>query len=209
MIDFLKNQYAPFYGKRWDDATMTIRMERPASAVFEIKDKEPQIVQPAGKGVSVIRRGDVPVVVIDVESFTSMIHNTGNTPSACDFVICPVVGNDVVIFNELTCSESKYVKPYHDPYTAEDKEGKMEYAKGQIEKTLDRFYSVGNFLDAYNRKVALFSCRLTDKPGNSVMARSCRKFSKVIYSLEHIKTVEKMKYGFQFHVRIYGKEFII
>ena len=74
LSDFLSSDYALHFGVAWNAATMSLRAEYPASICFEIEDKKPTIVQPAGQGVSVIRRKADTVEVIDIEDFTRTIH---------------------------------------------------------------------------------------------------------------------------------------
>lgn len=65
----------------------------------------------------------------------------------------------------------------------------------------------GNHLDAYAKKVALFSCRLSDKTGNGPMARSARAFNSTIRMLEHMRLHEYLGHGFVFEMRVYNKEY--
>ena len=112
LCDFLKKDYSAHFGITWDDNTMQIRKECPASVVFEIRDQQPTIVQPTGKGVSVIRKRDYSVEIVDFEAFCKTIHGRNNAPKCCDFIISPNVGEEFIVLNELTNTESKYILPF-------------------------------------------------------------------------------------------------
>ena len=91
--------------------------------------------------------------------------------------------------------------------TGEKQIGKLEYAKKQLIQTICRFYEVSDFCDQYAVKTALFSCRLSDKSGNGIMARSAKSFNKTIYKLQHLTLHEKLPHGFVFKMRIYKEEY--
>lgn len=209
LSDFLINDYPTCFGVAWDAATMYLRTEYPASICFEIEDKKDTIVQPHGKDVSVIRRSEDAVEVIDLEQFAKTVHGTSNNPSSCDFAISPAVGTQFIIFNELTRTESKYITPFTQPTTGARQEGKLEYARKQLEQTINRFYSVSDFCDQYGEKIALFSCRLSDKPGKGIMAKSAKSFSKPISALQKLKLRWNLPHGFQSRMRIYNEEYRI
>lgn len=142
LSDFLINDYPPCFGVEWDTTTMSLRAECPPSICFEIEDKKDTIIQPHGEGVAVVRRSTDAVEVIDLEQYAKTVHGTSNTPSSCDFAISPTVGVQFIIFNELTRTESKYITPFTQPTTGVQQEGKLEYARKQLEQTINRFYSV-------------------------------------------------------------------
>ena len=207
LADFLTQDYAMHFGVEWNSATMTLRMETPASVCFEIEDKKPTIVQPAGSGVSVIRRTADAVEVIDVEDFMKQIHGADNTPSSCDFAISPSVGSDYLVLNELTRTKSEYILRFQQPKTGVDQEGKLETARRQLTETINRFYEVSNFCDQYAEKTALFSYRLSDKQSNGIMARSAKKFSKSISKLQKMQLHNQLPHGFVFKMRVYNAEY--
>ena len=207
LCDFLKKDYSAHFGITWDDNTMQIRKECPASVVFEIRDQQPTIVQPTGKGVSVIRKRDYSVEIVDFEAFCKTIHGRNNAPKCCDFIISPNVGEEFIVLNELTNTESKYILPFAQSATGTQQTGKLAYAREQLEATIERIYEVGNVLDSYDKKVALFSCRLSDKKGVHPMAKSARQFSRPIMRLEKMKLHETLPHGFEFVMRVYNKEY--
>lgn len=209
LLDFLVTDYASYFGVTWNAATMTIRTEEPASICFEIEDKKPDIVQPSGQGVSVIRRTADMVEVLDLEGFTKLVHAGENIPSSCDFAISPSVGTGFILLNELTRTKSDYILSFKQPKTGIEQEGKLEKAKQQLSATIDRFYEVSNFCDTYAEKVALFSCRLSDKAKNGLMAKSAKSFNKVIYKLQRMKLHDELPHGFVFKMRIYNEEYRI
>lgn len=207
LCDFLKKDYSAHFGITWDDNTMQIRKECPAKVVFEIRDQQPTIVQPTGKGVSVIRKKDYSVEVVDFEAFCKTIHGRNNAPKCCDFIISPNVGEEFIVLNELTNTESKYILPFAQSATGTQQTGKLAYARGQLEATIERIYEVGNVLDSYDKKVALFSCRLSDKKGVHPMAKSAHQFSRPIMRLEKMKLHETLPHGFEFVMRVHDKEY--
>ena len=209
LSDFLTTDYAAHHGVTWDSSKMSLRTESPASICFEIEDKRPSIVQLAGHGVSIIRRKDEMVEVLDLEDFMKQIHGSDNTPSSCDFAVSPQVGTSFLILNELTRTKSEYIKRFTQPKTGEEREGKMDVAKKQLTETINRFYEVSDFCDQYADKTALFSCRLSDKSKNGIMAKSAKSFNRGIYSLQRMKLHESLPHGFEFRVRVYSEEYKI
>lgn len=207
--DFLKTDYAGHFNVAWDPATMSLRMEIPASVCFEIADKEPMIIQPNGKGISVLRRKEAMIEVIDIETFTALIHGTDNTPTSCDFAITPVAEPDYILLNELTKTRSSYILPFMQPTTGIEQMGKLEFAKMQLTETINRLYEVSSFCDKYPSRVALFSCRLSDKLGKGIMARSAKAFNQSIYRLQHMKLHESLPHGFTFEMRVYDAEYYL
>lgn len=201
---FLENDYSSHFGVTWDSAVMALRVESPASVVFEIRDKQVSIVQVAGHGVSVFRRPEMRAEVLDFEEFCKIVH-AGNLPRACDFVISPEAGYDYIVLNELTYTKSGYIKSFTQPTTGEEQVGKLEYAKQQLLASIKRIYSVSDFLDNYVKKTALFSCRLSDKTGNGPMARSARAFNSTISALEHMRLHDTLDHGFVFEMRVYNQ----
>jgi hypothetical protein len=89
----------------------------------------------------------------------------------------------------------------------EEKEGKLAYAKRQLEISIEKFYCVNNFLDNYEKKVALFSCRLTDTRPNGIMSESLRAFRKPQKIFANIRAHELLEHGFIFEQRIYDNEY--
>lgn len=209
LIDFLKKDYPACFGVAWRADTMVIRREEHPSGRFEIRDQQERIIQYRGEGVSVIYNNSrLNVEVIDFEHFINLFRDTpAGMGRKCDFIVHPVAGYDFIIFNELTESESRYVEPFDVPQTGEHKEGKRVYAKKQLEISIEKFYSVNNFLDNYKKKVALFSCRLSDGRPNHPMTRSMMAFRKVQKVLSNIRSNEPMAHGFVFEQRIYDKEY--
>lgn len=206
LSDFLINDYANHFGNPWVPESNSLRSVPPASVVFEIRDQMPDIVQPAGQGVSVIRRQATVAEVIDFEDFCHQVHGA-NPPSSCDFIITPEAGYDYVVFDELTFTKSSYIRSFTQPTTGEEQPGKLEYAKGQLKTSIERFYTISNFLDNYEKKIALFSCRLSDKTGNGLMSRSARAFNSTISSLERMRLHEDLGNGFVFEMRVYNQEY--
>ncbi|MBQ7689941.1 MAG: hypothetical protein IJT30_01960 [Muribaculaceae bacterium] len=201
--------YARHFGVTWKAASRSLRIESPAAICFEIEDKKPSIVQPKGHGVAVIRRNANDVEIIDLEAFTKQIHGEDNTPSCCDFAISPRMGCDFLLLNELTKTSSDYIYPFKQPKTGVEQDGKLETAKRQLTVTIERLYSISDFCDQYREKTALFSCRLSDKRGNGMMAKSARAFNKTIYSLQRLRFHESLPHGFVFKMRVYDAEYRI
>lgn len=204
--DFLTGEYASHFGVTWDASTMTVRKDTPASVRFEIEDLRPTVVQPVGKGVSVFRRTD-DAEVIDLEEVTRQIHGTDNTPSCCDYAVSPCIGTKYLVLNELTRTQSDYILRFRQPETGLEQEGKLEKARRQLTETINRFYEVSDFCDCYADKTALFSCRLSDKRSNGIMARSAKMFNKTIDKLQRMTLHEELPHGFVLKMRIYDAEF--
>ena len=209
LSDFLTNDYAAHFGVTWNSSIMSLRVEFPASICFEIEDKKPAIVQPAGQGVSIIRRKDEMVEVLDLEDFIKQIHGTDNTPSSCDFAISPLIGTGYLVLNELTRTKSEYIRRFVQPKTGEEQDGKLDVAKKQLTATINRFYEVSDFCDQYTNRTALFSCRLSDKTKNGLMAKSARAFNSGIYRLQRMQLHESLPHGFVFKLRVYNDEYRI
>lgn len=154
LIDFLEKDYPSHFSLMWDKKTMQIRKEQRPKGKFEIRDGQPQIVQYSGTGVSVINNNqEIDVEIIDFEHYINIFRNTNaGMGQKCDFIINPIAGYDFIIFNELTESESQYVMPFASPKTGKEKEGKLAYAKRQLEISIEKFYSINNFLDNYKKR---------------------------------------------------------
>ncbi len=205
LIDFLENDYPSHFNQRWDKNIMQIRREKRSKGKFEIRDGQPQIVQYTGNGVSVINNNqDIDVEIVDFEHYINIFKgkNAGEGRK-CDFIINPIAGYDFIIFNELTESESQYIWPEAEG----KKEGKLAYAKKQLEISIEKFYSVNNFLDSYAKKVALFSCRLTDGKPNRIMSQSLKAFRKPQKIFSNIRAHEPLVHDFVFEQRIYNMEY--
>lgn len=209
LIDFLKKDYPSHFGLEWDDNTMKIRKEKRPKGKFEIRDGQLRIVQYAGRGVSVINNNSgTDVEIIDFEHYINIFCDTdAGMGRKCDFIINPIAGYDFIIFNELTESERQYIMPFTSPQTGKEKEGKLAYAKKQLEISIEKFYSVNNFLDNYEKKVALFSCRLTDGKLERYMTRSISAFRKPQKIFSNIRAHEPLTHGFVFEQRIYNNEY--
>lgn len=209
LIDFLKKDYPTHFGQEWKEDTMQVRREQRPKGKFEIRDGQSQIVQYKGRGVSVINNNaEIDVEIIDFEHYINIFHGTdAGMGRKCDFIINPIAGYDFIIFNELTESERQYIMPFTSPKAGEVKEGKLAYAKKQLEISIEKFYSVTNFLDKYGKKVALFSCRLTDTKSNGVMSRSLQAFRKPQKIFSNIRAHEQLIHGFVFEQRIYDNEY--
>lgn len=204
---FLTINYASHFGVIWEPTSMAIREEKPAAICFEIEDLKPTIIQPSGKGVSIIRSSSEVVEIIDLESFTKQIHGEEQMPSCCDFAISPTIGTRFLVLNELTRTKSDFILHFRQKETGVEQEGKLEKAKHQLETTINRFYEVSDFCDQYQEKTALFSCRLSDKSSNGIMARSAKMFSSGIYKLQRMQLRDKLPHGFTFKMRIYNQEY--
>lgn len=209
LIDFLKKDYPAHFGQAWKEDTMQVRREQRPKGKFEIRDGQPQIVQYTGNGVSVINNNsETDVEIVDFEHYINIFRGTdAGMGRKCDFIINPIAGYEFIIFNELTESERQYIMPFTSLKTGEEKEGKLAYAKRQLEISIEKFYSVNNFLDNYEKKVALFSCRLTDGKPERYMTRSVSAFRKPQKILSNIRAHEPLVHGFVFEQRIYNKEY--
>lgn len=209
LISFLKKDYPGYFKTTWDDATMEIRREEHPTGKFEIRDQQPTIIQYKGNGVSVINNNSqLNVEVVDFENYIDLYKGTpAGFGRKCDFIINPIAGYDFIVFNELTESESRYVTPFDIPMTGEHKEGKRAYAKKQLEISIEKFYSVNDLLDNYQKKVALFSCKLSDGKPNHPMTNSMKAFRKTQRIFSNIHSNEPMAHGFVFEQRIYGQEY--
>lgn len=211
LIDFLKKDYSSHFGLEWKEETMQVRREQRPKGKFEIRDGQPQIVQYTGQGVSVINNNsEIDVEIIDFEYYINIFHDTAaGMGRKCGFIINPIAGYDFIIFNELTASEKRYIMPFTSPETGEEKEGKLAYAKKQLEISIEKFYSVNDFIDNYKKKVALFSYRLTDGKPKSYMTRSVKAFRKPLKISSNIRANELLRHGFIFEQRLYDDEYKI
>lgn len=139
LIDFLKKDYPAHFGQEWKEDTMQVRREQQPKGKFEIRDGQLQIVQYTGNGVSVINNNsETDVEIIDFEHYINIFRDTdAGMGRKCDFIINPIAGYDFIIFNELTESEKQYIMPFTSPKTGEEKEGKLAYAKKQLEISIE------------------------------------------------------------------------
>lgn len=202
LVSYLKDGYC--HGVSPD-----LRREEYDSGRFEIKDKEPSIIQNVrGDGVAVFEnRSMIPVEILDFERYLDSI---GDSEEKCDFILSPIASYGYIIFCELTASEIKFVLPYNVPSTGERRQGKRAKAISQLQRSIDRFYEKGAFLDQYDRKIALFSCRLTDSQRiGGTLQKAMNGFMRPSKKLSNIRCNSFIHDGFVFEQRIYDKAFII
>lgn len=209
LIRFLKQDYPTHFKLVWDDQKMQIHREEHTPGKFEIRDKKDKIIQYTGDGVSVINNNStINVEVIDFEKYITLFNGTkAGESKMCDFIINPVAGHEFIVLNELTESASNYIRPFTSPETGEQKEGKRAYAQKQLAISIEKFYEVNDFLDSYKRKVALFSCRLTDGRAGNSMTKSMKAFQRPQKVISNIRGHNPMPHGFVFEQRIYNNDF--
>lgn len=209
LIEFLKLDYPKHFGLSCKADTIQIHREEHAPGKFEIRDKKDKIIQYRGDGVSVINNNStINVEVVDFEKYISQFTGTkAGESKMCDFIINPIAGHEFIVLNELTESAGRYILPFTSPETGDRKEGKRAYAQRQLTISIEKFYSVSNFLDSYKRKVALFSCRLTHGRSSNSMTSSMQSFQRVTKIISNIRSNTSMPHGFQFEQRIYNEEF--
>ena len=78
--------------------------------------------------------GNIPEVnkTSDVEEAPKALNKNVESPEVQE-VAAEAVDAAFIIFNELTESERRYIMPFTSPQTGEEKEGKLAYAKKQLE----------------------------------------------------------------------------
>ena len=194
LMKFLLEDYPRHRGKA-PEKVVPPRREEPHRGTFEIRDQQERIIQEPNAGVSVIRWQGEPVEVIDFEGYIKQFGEEGVL--RCDFVIAPVAGDAFVVFNELTESEGQYI------------EKKQLHAWGQLAASIERFYEIGNLLDDYQKKVALFSYRLTDDPQGHLVMETRGKFRKPRAVVRNIFRHELLPHGFLFERRLYPEPYLI
>lgn len=146
-----------------------------------------------------------PLEVIEFESY---IDQFKLERMKCDFVIGPVMGYSFILFNELTKSQLKYIKPYVQQKTGLRKEGKWKRAKNQLKTSIERFYEVGDLLDKYTKKIALFSYRLSDDDHNDEDDGG-KQMKQYPPSIELDTFKEPLPHGFIFEQRLYPTPYVI
>ena len=194
LMKFLLEDYPRHRGKA-PEKVVPPRREEPHRGTFEIRDQQDRIIQEPNAGVSVIRWQGEPVEVIDFEGYIKQFGEEGVL--RCDFVISPVAGDAFIVFNELTESEGQYI------------EKKQQHAWGQLAASIERFYEIGNLLDDYQKKVALFSYRLTDEPQGHLVMETRGKFRKPQAVVRNIFRHELLPHGFLFERRLYPEPYLI
>lgn len=198
-----------------DRTIMPLKKEASIDFKFEIRDQKQTIIQQAGEGVSVIQNlGQRPLEIIDFEGYIDQFNPKGkkkkDKAEKCDFIICPATGSAFILFNELTECKLMYIEPYEKPTTGEKKDGKREKARKQLAASIERFYAVGNLLDTYEKKVALFSYRLTDEDEEDEAEKSMRRFMMSANELESDSSINQfLPHGFTFEQRLYPTPYII
>lgn len=198
-----------------DRTIMSLKKEASIDFKFEIRDQKQTIIQQAGEGVSVIQNpGQRPLEIIDFEGYIDQFNPKGkkkkDKAEKCDFIICPAVGSAFILFNELTECKLMYIEPYEKPTTGEKKDGKREKARKQLAASIERFYAVGNLLDTYEKKVALFSYRLTDEDEEDEAEKSMRRFMMSANELESDSSINQfLPHGFTFEQRLYPTPYVI
>lgn len=195
IVDFLLEDYPKRHGLGAGKLP-TIRREKPNSSKFELCDQRETIIQEEGMGDSVILWQGEQVEVIDFEGYIKDNYKEAEEGKVCDFLI--LQGDELVLFNEVSRRKSK------------QRRAKKREAKKQLEASIKRFYEVGNLLDSYKKKVALFSFRprSTEQPEEYLVAESKEKIVK--QPDETNKDLrESFLHGFTFEQRIYPTPYVI
>ena len=195
LMKFLLEDYPRHRGKALEKVVPP-RREEPHTTTFEIHDQKERIIQEAKQGVSMIRYpGHVQIEIIDFESYLKQYNEEGVL--RCDFVIGPIAGDAFIVFNELTKSEGQYLVD------------KRQHATEQLKASIERFYAVGNLLDDYKKKIALFSYRRTDKLQGEPTAEARRKFRQPQRIVSNLSSREVLPHGFTFEQRLYPTPYVI
>lgn len=188
-----------------------LRTETTHDASFEIKDKKPTIIQPAGKGVSSFSNPrQKEVEIFDFEQYFNNFKHKAKEGGKCDFIIVPAIGYDYLILNELTETKIDYILPFVQPKTGESRKGKLQKAREQLLETINKLNHIPGFLNKFQKKTALFSYRLPENTNTANIAtQSMGVFLNPTKIASSITMSQPMPQGFVFEQRVYPKDFII
>lgn len=205
MKDLLYNYYGRAYNSPIRHEAKSVECEE---IIFEIKDKEDQIVCKNGEGISVFSnpRQD-KITIIDFEDYINKWRGQAGQGKRCDFILYDEV--DYIVLNELTmCKEYFLDEHERDGIKVA---GKRSHAISQIQESINKLCHVpeiNDFIEEKRNKIGLFSYRIKEdacvaKEVNNAMAL----FKSVNTIYENISSSDVFTNGFMFEQRIYPKAF--
>lgn len=169
LMTFLKEEYPKHLGIK-EGEEVEVQRNVFGKGEFSFLDEKKEEDKDKGLYASVIKNdSDMPFEVIQFESYIDKLRMDNRTKhkdcgKKCDLVIGPVEGFAFILFNELTYAwETAINTSYTDRKTGKRVLGKRLKAYHQLEASIKRFDDVGDLLDEYKRKIALFSYRLKDE----------------------------------------------
>lgn len=160
----LQTAYAPAYRTTWKEQ-YSMRVEVADTETFELRDKEPAMVQSPGKGVACFHNPQrEKVEIIDFEHFVNQFSQNlkAGQGMKCDFILTPLKHQDFIILNEVS---HLWERSLHQFRESENFRGKLDKSFAQLTSSIEKLYhsqEIATRLDKTRRKVALFSIRLRD-----------------------------------------------
>lgn len=144
---------------------------------------------------------------LDIESFfNSFRHLSGDR---CDKLL---YNNQKCVLMDMYCGMSEYLEPHQ--LEGKIVTGKKEKVRNQIEKTIDRLYSIpsiATFLNNLPEKVGLFGYRSKDDTLFASIPKqisaSMNIFLKMAKMQAHRKLSAPMSHGFRFMMCSYPQEY--
>lgn len=126
--------------------------------------------------------------VIHYEEYISQYNGTKvDVEERCDYLIYDEQQKNFII-NELTCSQEKYINPYINSQGQQI--GKRAKAQIQMTKSIERLKNVPTIcsaIDKYEKKIALFACRIRQVNIGDAAINSMNTFLSSLKIVSHIE----------------------
>lgn len=204
--DILKSEYPAAYGTTWK-ADYTVKAVMTSEPEFEIADKKESIIQPAGQGVArFLNPNRKEIEVLDFEAFVDQFTQSVKAEQGkkCDFILTDSRGEDVIVFNEISCLSSKSLQAF--PQTEATDRGKIEKSFNQLRCSIERVRKsakLAEHIDGYRVKVGLFSYRLTDAVKENAATRAMQDFNAPLMAQPVVRIKDALPGGFAYQRRAY------
>lgn len=154
--------------------------------------------------VAKFQAGTNNVLTIDIEDFLTK-YSKHLLSSRCD-LLHTTEGFTQFVLNELTCTRPEYVEPYYNKKGHQA--GKREKARNQMEevvKLLNKVPVIHSYIEAFDKKVALFSWRnpMQDEASANKAEQSMIQFGMPLQLVSNITTLGKLSNNFVFVQQLY------
>ena len=195
LCSFLQNNFPQYRGKEWSLDTMSIVCTTTSHRKFWVVDDKNNPFRDNDRegGASFENTGQWgQIEIVHFEDFIDKLMVGENKIKKCDCIVAHKEFLNTIVFLEL--------KEYNPKYL----EGGREEAIQQLKTSIDYFNDMGDFLDQYTRRIALFAYRLHHVPpttdARNPMALIKRRIvapqTKILGHLRHTTT---WKNNVEFH----------
>lgn len=192
---FLQNDFPKHRGKEWSPNTMSIVCTTTSHRKFWVVDdnRNPFRDNDREGGASFENTGQWgQIEIVHFEDFIDKLTVGENKIKKCDCIVAHKEIPNTIVFLEL----KEYNKKYLD--------GGREEAIQQLKASIDYFNDMGDFLNHYTRRIALFAYRLRHVPPttdarNPMALIKRRVVAPQTNMLGHLRHTTAWKNNVEFH----------